>query len=463
LDGGQHGTGLRAGLLTLPPLTAVPISLTAKPPRASRGPELPVPRPPTAPQSFHVMAKPSGPICNLDCEYCFFLSKEALYPGDRFRMPEDVLDTYIRQLLESATGPEVTIAWQGGEPTLMGVDFFRRALDLVELHRRPGQRVSHTIQTNGTLLTDAWCELLASHDFLVGISIDGPAHLHDAYRVDKKGGPTFDRVIRGLDVLKAHGVAFNVLCTVNAANQDHPLEVYRFFRDDLGAEHIQLIPIVERVNDTGFQEGDTVTDRSVDPEAWGRFLIAVFDEWVCRDVGTVFLPHLDAALASWLGLPSSLCIFAETCGDAVALEHNGDVYSCDHFVEPAHLVGNINDTHLVELLASPQQRAFGHAKQDTLPRQCLDCEVRFACNGECPKNRFTRTPDGEDGLNYLCAGYYAFFTHIDGLMRVMAGLVRRRHHADEVRSILARAGRNEPCPCGNGRKTKHCHGSAIPA
>ena len=263
-----------------------------------------------------------------------------------------LLDTYIRQTLESETGPEVVIAWQGGEPTLMGVEFFRRALALVEQYRRPGQQVSHTIQTNGTLLTDAWCELFAEHDFLVGISLDGPAHLHDAYRVDKKGQPTFDRVIRGLDLLKAHGVAFNVLCTVNAANQDHPLDVYRFFRDDLGAEHIQLIPIVERQNETGFQEGDTVTSRSVDPDAWGRFLIAVFDEWVSRDVGTVFLPHHDAALVSWMGLPPSLCIFGETCGNAVALEHNGDLYSCDHFVEPAHLVGNITETHMVELLAS---------------------------------------------------------------------------------------------------------------
>ena len=444
-------------------MASTPVAITSKPAGPGPDPALPSPRPPTAPRSFHVLAKPSGPICNLDCEYCFFLSKEALYPGDRFRMSDALLDTYIRQTLESETGPEVVIAWQGGEPTLMGVDFFRRALALVEQYRRPGQQVSHTIQTNGTLLTDAWCELFAEHDFLVGISLDGPAHLHDAYRVDKKGHPTFDRVIRGLDLLKAHGVAFNVLCTVNAANQDHPLDVYRFFRDDLGAEHIQLIPIVERQNETGFQEGDTVTSRSVDPDAWGRFLIAVFDEWVSRDVGTVFLPHHDAALASWMGLPPSLCIFGETCGNAVALEHNGDLYSCDHFVEPAHLVGNITETHMVELLASPQQRAFGAAKRDTLPKYCIECKVRFACNGECPKNRFTRTPDGEDGLNYLCPGYFAFFTHIDGLMRIMADRVRGGGYADEVRSILAHAGRNDPCPCGSGRKTKHCHREARPA
>jgi uncharacterized protein len=439
-------------------MTESPVALTSKGAGANSrpGPAMGE-RPLTAPPSFHVLAKPTGPICNLDCDYCFFLSKEALYPGDRFRMTDDLLDTYIRQLLESQDSPEVTIAWQGGEPTLMGVDFFRRSLELVEHHRRPGQVVQHTIQTNGTLLTDEWGELLARHDFLVGISIDGPRELHDTYRVDKRGNPTFDKVIRGLDLLKKHGVEFNVLCTVNAANQHHPRDVYRFFRDDLGARFIQLIPIVERDNDTGFQEGDSVTDRSVDPEAWGRFLIAVFDEWVVRDVGSVFVQTFDSALASWLGVAGAVCIFRETCGDAVALEHNGDLYSCDHFVEPGHLIGNITQTHMVELLASPQQRAFGEAKRDTLPRYCLECEVRFACHGECPKNRFTLTPDGEPGLNYLCAGYLAFFTHIDGLMRAMAELLRRGRPADEVMTMLAAVGRNDPCPCGSGRKAKHCH------
>ena len=413
--------------------------------------------PPTAPASFHVLAKPSGPICNLDCEYCFFLSKELLYPGDRFRMSEEVLDAYIRQLLESQPGPEVTLAWQGGEPTLMGVDFFRRALALVEQYRRPDQAVQHTIQTNGTLLTDEWCELFASHHFLVGISIDGPPPLHDAYRVDKRGNPTFDKVRRGLELLKAHNVEFNVLCTVNAANQHHGRDVYRYFRDDLGARFIQFIPIVERDNETGFQEGDQVTDRSVEADAWGRFMVAVFDEWVVRDVGTVFVQTFDAALASWMHLPASVCVFAETCGNAVALEHNGDLYSCDHFVEPKHLLGNIMQTQMVELVASPQQRAFGDAKRDTLPRYCRECDVRFACNGECPKNRFTLTPDGEPGLNYLCSGYKDFFHHIDGVMRIMADRLRNGGFADEVMQILQRAPRNEPCPCGSGRKAKQCH------
>jgi uncharacterized protein len=439
-------------------MTEVQVTITAKADRAPRGPALPHPRPPTGPESFHVLAKPTGPICNLDCEYCFFLSKEALYPGDRFRMADELLEAYLRQLLEAhASVPEVTIAWQGGEPTLMGAGFFRRAVELADRFRRPGQRVQHTIQTNGTLLTDQWCELLAEHGFLVGISIDGPPALHDRYRVDKRGAPSSAKVLRGLALLKKHNVDFNVLCTVNAANQDHALEVYRYFRDDLGARFVQFIPIVERDNDTGFQEGDRITERSVGPDAWGRFLVAVFDEWLRHDVGAVFVSHFDAALASWVGVPPALCVFAETCGNAVALEHNGDLYSCDHFVEPGYLLGNIFETHMVELLASPEQRAFGQAKRDTLPRYCVDCEVRFACNGECPKNRFTLTPDGEPGLNYLCPGYKAFFGHIDGPMRLMADLLRRGRYADEVMGIFAQAGRNDPCPCGSGRKAKVCH------
>lgn len=436
-----------------------PIVLTTKPdgPRNAAGPAMPADRPPTAPAGFHVLAKPTGPICNIDCEYCFFLSKETLYPNDRFRMADDVLEQYLRQLIEGQSTPEVTIAWQGGEPTLMGVDFFRRAVALADSCLRPGQTAQHTIQTNGTLLTDEWCAFLAEKKFLVGISIDGPPDLHNRYRVDKKGNPTYDKVKRGLDLLIAHGVEWNILCTVNAGNQDQPLEVYRYFRDELHAEFIQLIAIVERDNDTGFQEGDTVTDRSVDPAAWGRFLRAVFDEWLRHDVGRVFVSQFDAALAAWMGMEPSLCIFRSTCGDAVALEHNGDVYSCDHFVEPDHLIGNIMTTHLVQLMASPQQRAFGQAKLETLPGYCVDCRVRFACNGECPKNRFTRTPAGEPGLNYLCAGYFDFFTHIDGPMKLMAGLLRDGRFADEITDVFTRAGRNDPCPCGSGRKAKHCH------
>lgn len=406
---------------------------------------------------FHLLAKPSGPICNLDCQYCFFLSKEALYPGDRFRMADEVVATYVRQLLEAQPDGPVTVAWQGGEPTLMGVDFFARAVALAEQHKRPGQQLEHTIQTNGTLIDDEWAELFARHSFLVGLSLDGPPELHDVYRVDKRGGPTSAKVLRGLEVLRRHGVEVNVLCTVHAANQDHPLEVYRYVRDTLGLRHLQLIPIVEQVEQDGVPTG-VLTDRSVDPTAWGAFLIAVFDEWLRHDVGEVFVQMFDSALGAWYGVGSSMCIFRPTCGDALALEHNGDVYSCDHFVDPDHLLGNIMTTHMVELVRSPRQRAFGADKADGLPGQCRTCDVRFACNGECPKNRIDTTADGEGGLNHLCAGYYAFFHHIDGPMRVMSQLLRDGRAPSEFASVVAAAGRNEPCPCGSGRKTKHCHG-----
>ena len=442
-----------------------------------------------APPAFHVMAKPSGAICNLDCTYCFFLSKELLYPGDRFRMADELLETYLRQVIESHRTPEVTIAWQGGEPTLMGVDFFRRSVEHAYRHLPDGKTLQFTIQTNGTLLDDEWCELLGSHDFLVGLSIDGPPEMHDAYRVDKKGRPTSARVVAAAELLARHEVDVNVLCTVHAANAEHPVEVYRYFRDDLGLRFMQFIPIVERATEVTLEaanrgwssgrdgrplyvnDGSLVTDRTVTAEQWGRFLVGVFDEWVRNDVGDVFVQHFDAALASWLGRKPAMCIFGETCGTAVALEHNGDLYSCDHFVEPEHLLGNIGETHLLELMASEQQRAFGDAKRDRLPQYCLDCDVRFACHGECPKNRFIRTPDGEEGLNYLCAGYKHFFHHIDHPMRLMADLLRRGGAvpdvmallADEERARYASAGRNDACPCGSGRKLKHCHAAAPPA
>ncbi len=431
---------------------------------------------PPGPPAFHLLAKPTGAICNLDCAYCFFLSKELLYPGSRFRMADELLETYIRQLIEAHRTPEVAVAWQGGEPTLMGLDFFRRSIELQEKYRRPGQRIVNTIQTNGTLIDGEWAAFFKQHGFLVGISIDGPQDLHDAHRVDKAGKPTFDRVMRGLGFLRAHGVEFNVLTTVQAANVAHPLPVYRFLRDEAGARFIQFIPIVERINEDGrtlLQEGATVSERSVTAAGWGRFLIEVFDEWVRRDVGTVFVQMFDAALASWAGAPPALCIFAETCGDALALEHNGDVYSCDHFVEPKYLLGNINTESLIDLVASPKQRQFGEDKRDTLPRYCRECDVRFACNGECPKNRFIATPDGEPGLNYLCAGYKAFFQHIDEPMRFMANelkfdrapsnvMAHMAHKAVTRNLAFAAAGRNDACPCGSGAKFKRCHGADWP-
>ncbi|MBI4164566.1 MAG: anaerobic sulfatase maturase [Acidobacteria bacterium] len=423
--------------------------------------------------AFSVLTKPTGAVCNLDCKYCFFLVKEKLYPGSNFRMSDDVQESYIRQMLKSQSGPEVTVAWQGGEPTLMGLDFFRRSIELEKRFREPGTKVLNTMQTNGVLLNEEWCEFLCENNFLVGLSLDGPREMHDAYRVDKGGQPTFHKVLRSARLMQKHKVDFNILTTVHAANGEHPLEVYRFLRDEVGTQFIQLIPIVERINErgeVGNQEGSRVTDRSVKPDQWGRFLITIFDEWLRRDVGKVFVQMFDAALASWVGAPPAMCIFSETCGDAVALEHNGDLYSCDHFVEPKYLLGNIQSQPLVQLVASAPQRRFGADKRDTLPRYCRECEVRFACHGECPKNRFILTPDGEPGLNYLCAGYMAFFKHIDHPMKIMAELLRRGRYADEVMGILAaeeaklaqavaRAGRNDPCPCGSGRKVKRCHGA----
>jgi len=415
---------------------------------------LPPTFPPGAPPAFHVLAKPTGSICNLDCTYCFFLSKEQLYPGDRFRMSDEVMRAWIAQVIDGHRTPEVTIALQGGEPTLMGVDFLRRVVAHARDVAGPGRALEFTLQTNGTLLDDEWCEFLAANDVLVGLSLDGPAVMHDAYRVDKQGRPTYDRVRAAWDLLQRHGVATNVLCSVHAANAEHGVEVYRHLRDDLGVRFIQFIPIVERVTETTVtlaergwgeraadrplyvQAGTATTSRSVTPEAWGRFLVDVFDEWVACDVGEVFVTMFDAALAAWVGLPSLMCIFSERCGTAVALEHNGDVYSCDHYVEPDHLLGNVTTTTLVELVASPQQRAFGDAKATTLPAQCRSCAVRFACHGECPRNRFAITADGEPGLNHLCAGYYAFFTHIDRPMRIMADLLRRGRPADQVMDLI---------------------------
>jgi len=411
---------------------------------------------PLAPTPFHLLAKPTGAICNLDCKYCFFLSKEMLYPGSRFRMADELLEIYIRQLLESQPGPEVIVGWQGGEPTLMGLEFFERSIEYVRKYERPHHRVTYTIQTNGTRLTDEWAAFLKKHQVLVGLSVDGPREMHDALRVDKGGKGTFDDVMRGWECLNRHGVDVNILCTVNAANADHPVELYRFFRDELKTTFIQFIPIVERTTpetlplaNAGWSErgsdprplylleGDRVTDRSVGAEQWGRFLIGVFDEWVKADVGKVYVQMFDAALASWLGLPASMCIFSETCGNALALEHNGDLYSCDHFVEPKYKLGNITEVHMLQLVTSKQQLEFGRAKRDTLPKYCRECAVRFACHGECPRNRFIATPDGEPGLNYLCAGYKDFFTHIDRPMKLMADLLRQGRYADEAMAMLS--------------------------
>ena len=429
------------------------------------------------------MAKPTGAACNLDCAYCFFLKKDALYPGSRFRMSDEVMESYVRQALEAN---QQTIAWQGGEPTLMGLDFFRRAVELEKKYLKRGQPIENTFQTNGILLDDEWCEFLRENRFLVGISLDGPRELHDAYRRDKGGNPTFDRVVAAIRRMQAHHVEFNILCTVNAVNGRHPLEVYRFFRDEIGAQFVQFIPIVEKEEERGTggegrgveqprgegrgargeageegrtatagpaipscsyppstldprpsaeqagDEGVKITERSVRPEQYGRFLIEIFDEWVKRDVGSTFVTFFDSVLASYVYGRSSLCVLRPTCGDGLALEHNGDLYSCDHFVEPEHLLGNILETPLAELARGEKQRVFGQAKSAALPRPCRECKWLFTCHGECPKNRVLKTPDGEPGLNWLCAGLKAFFAHTERPMREMADLLKNGRYADEI-------------------------------
>ena len=443
-----------------------------------------VPTIPDAPPAFHLLAKPTGAVCNLDCSNCFFLSKEMLYPGSRFRMADELLETYIRQLIEAhASVPEVTIAWQGGEPTLMGLDFFRRSVELAERYLHPGQRALYTIQTNGTLVDEEWATFFKQFDFLVGISIDGPREMHDAYRVNKGGKGSFDQVMRGLEHLRAAGVEWNALTTIHAANADHGRAVYCFLRNECGARFVQFIPIIERVAEASedgtvpwtswrdrplyVQEGDRVTGRSVTADQYGRFLIDVFEEWVRRDVGSVYVQMFDVALANWVGEPPSLCIHSETCGLALALEHTGDLYSCDHFVEPRFKLGNIKERHMLELVASQRQRQFGLDKRDTLPRFCVECDVRFACHGGCPKDRFIATPDGEPGLNYLCAGYKEFFHHVDRPMRFMADQLRRGRAPSEIVRLYTvedtKRGRNDPCTCGSDRKWKHCHGATVAA
>ena len=420
------------------------------------------------PRAFHVMTKPIGPICNLDCEYCFYLDKEKLYPETRsFRMDDAVLENYVKQYIEAQEVNEVTFAWQGGEPTLMGVDFFRQAIRYQQKYRRPGMQIQNSFQTNATLLDDEWGEFFKRNRFLIGVSIDGPPEIHDKYRYDKRGRPSSEQVIRGLRVLQNHKVDYNILCVVNKHNAEYPKEIYNYFKG-LGAEFMQFIPAVENFG------GKNVSPRSVTAQQYGKFLCAVFDEWVVNDIGRIFVQIFDVALEAWLGYNPSLCVFNETCGDALAIEHNGDLYSCDHFVTPDYHVGNIAENTIQEMVDSTFQRKFGTDKRDTLPEYCRSCEVKFVCNGGCPKNRFIKTPTGEDGLNYLCAGYKQFFNHIDEPMKLMAAALQAGRPANSIMPIVRqgqqekapsnigastvsqKVGRNSPCPCGSGRKYKQC-------
>jgi uncharacterized protein len=344
-------------------------------------------------------------------------------------MRDDVLDNYVRQYIETHPSDSIQFAWQGGEPTLLGVGFFERAVELQKRYAN-GKKIENALQTNGTLLDDKWGEFLSRNRFLIGLSVDGPQELHDAYRVDKGGQPTFARVMRGLEILKKHGVEFNTLTVINRLNSYRPNEVYRFLKQ-IGSKFLQFIPVVEQVAGEPDPNGlvllkpyarqkTEVSDWSVEPLQFGRFLQEVFDNWVTQDVGRIFVQIFDVALESWYGLPQSLCVFAAECGRALAVEHNGDLYSCDHFVYPENRLGNIMERSMASLMSSPQQSRFGAAKATALPSDCQKCDVRFACNGECPKHRFTQTAAGEYGLNYLCAGYKHFFHHIDPYMRFMA-------------------------------------------
>ena len=443
----------------------------------------------TAPSACHVMAKPTGSVCNIDCQYCFYLEKEKLYPDAKrnWRMSDEVLELYVKQYIEAQDVPAVNFAWQGGEPTLMGVDFFRRAVELQKQYA-DGKQITNAFQTNGIVLDDEWGQFLAENDFLVGLSIDGPEECHDRYRVDKGQKPTFARVMAGLEMLKKHEVEFNTLTVLQNHNAERPLEVYRFLKE-IGSGFMQFIPIVERATpdpaDDGLElvmpefEGQSkVTKWSVGSSQYGRFLCTVFDEWVRQDVGRFFVQIFDVSLGSWLGQDASLCIFAETCGSALIIEHNGDLYSCDHFVYPEHNLGNVRDLSIRDMVASPEQRKFGQDKADLLPRFCRECDFKFACQGGCPKHRFDRTPHGEGGLNYLCRGYKMYFAHVDPYMRAMADMLRQQQPAagvmewvkgrdaarEEARAAAAPLpGRNDPCPCGSGRKYKRCHGQAVAA
>lgn len=421
------------------------------------------------PPAFHVMIKPTGAACNLSCDYCFYIDKKSLYPDGTFRMGDEVLESCIRQLIEAHRVQRVTLSWQGGEPTLMGLDFYKRAIALQNKYRKPGMTFENTLQTNGVLLDDAWCAFLKENDFLVGLSLDGPGELHDIYRKDKIGRGTFEKVMAGLRLLHNYQIDHNILCTVNRSNAFHPLEIYRFFKDSIRVQYIQFIPVVEKAQASGLQDSSGVTEQSVLPGEWGEFLNKIFDEWVRRDVGQTFVLNFDGTLAGWLGRAGTFCIFGRTCGLGLALEHNGDLYSCDHFVDPEHKLGNILETPLIDMVASEPQRSFGQDKWDRLPAYCHQCDFLYICNGECPKNRFCIAPDGKPGLNYLCSGYRAFFKHTEPQMKIMASLLRSDRPAADIMPILAgeerarlkalsQAGRNEICPCGSGLKFKKCHG-----
>ena len=376
---------------------------------------------------LYVMLKPAGAHCNLACKYCYYLEKNKLYPtAQRHLMSNEMLEQFTREYIEAQTMNQVLFTWHGGEPLLRSIDFYRKALSLQQKYAG-GRRIDNVIQTNGTLLTDEWCEFFAQNHWLVGISIDGPQPYHDHYRLTAAGKPSWKKVMQGIKLLKKHGVEWNAMAVVNAYNVNHPLEFYRFFKEN-GCQFLQFTPIVERL--TRHEDGRTLasladkdeiplSEASVAPEQWGYFLCAIFDEWVRKDVGKIFVEIFDCTLANWMGISPGICAYSKECGHAGVMEHNGDVYSCDHFVFPEYKLGNIRDHSLIDMLYGEQQQEFSRLKHSSLPRQCKECDMEFACHGECPKNRFMKDKYGDSGLNYLCLGYYHYYQHVAPYMDYM--------------------------------------------
>ncbi len=386
----------------------------------------------------YVMAKPVGAACNLACRYCYYLEKKDLYPAQkRTLMSEQTLERYIKLYIEAQTTPHVQFVWHGGEATMRPLDFYRKALEFQRKYGR-GMQIENCLQTNGTLLDDEWCRFLLDNGWLVGLSIDGPQEFHDEYRRDRAGKPTFLKTMRAVNLLNKHKVEWNAMAVVNDYNADYPVEFYRFFKS-IGCRYIQFTPIVERVDGCGRlaavtdrRPGLQVSEMSVSPQQWGNFLIGVFDEWVKEDVGTVFVQLFDSTLANWVGVEPGVCTLARTCGHAAAMEWNGDVYSCDHFVFPGYKLGNIHTSTFVDMMGSERQLRFGEDKRSSLPGDCRECRYLFACNGECPKNRFESSSTGESGKNYLCEGYKKFFAHVAPYMDFMAGELKAERPPSNV-------------------------------
>lgn len=433
-------------------------------------------------QIAHVLAKPVGAVCNLDCEYCYYIDRMDVYRSARSaRMCDDVLERYIRSNISQyskSPAPEIWFSWQGGEPSLYGLPAFRRIVALQQKLCPPGKTICNAFQTNGYTINAQWARFLAEHDFLVGISVDGPPHLHDRYRRDRGGHTTYDRVITGLQHLQAAGVRVNALTALNNENVRDPAGVYRHLKS-LGIEHIQFIPVVERQSDDGAiarapqldipKSNDQMTRWSVDPYDYGHFLCEVFDEWSCNDIGSVFIQGFEEHLNAWFGNPANLCVYSETCGRGLALDYNGDVYSCDHYVYPQYKLGNILNSEFSKFVEDPDQIQFGQDKSKSLSSRCLKCTYRFACNGGCPKHRFVMNSADDLPTNYLCPGYKMFFDHADDALQILKQAMHRHRPVGEIKAqfrrravdyakVKGKIGRNDPCPCRSGNKFKQCCG-----